>query len=62
MYELFVGSDRQEILIHSDDAFAPVGYLKFLEMHLESKDVRFLSRLHCRSNGFGNTAYYSFFY
>ncbi|EDV29840.1 uncharacterized protein TRIADDRAFT_49818 [Trichoplax adhaerens] len=32
--------DRQEILIHSDDAFAPVGYLRFQEMHLQAKDVR----------------------
>ena len=30
-------SDCQEIVLHSDDAFAPVGYLKFLKMHLEEK-------------------------
>ena len=24
-------------MIHSDDAFAPVGYLKFKQMHLEQK-------------------------
>ena len=25
------------MVIHSDDAFAPVGYLKFKQMHLEQK-------------------------
>ena len=25
------------MIIHSDDAFAPVGYLKFKQMHLENK-------------------------
>lgn len=29
--------DSQEVIIHSDDAFAPVGYLKFKQMHLENK-------------------------
>ncbi|XP_028417440.1 diphthine--ammonia ligase-like [Dendronephthya gigantea] len=29
--------DSQDVVIHSDDAFAPVGYLKFKMMHLENK-------------------------
>ncbi|KAG1708466.1 Diphthine--ammonia ligase [Nymphon striatum] len=38
---LFVKSikiDEKKIVIHSDDAFAPVGYLTFLKMHLEDKN------------------------
>lgn len=31
-------SDAAETVIHSADAFAPVGYLRFTEMHTESKD------------------------
>ena len=31
-------SDSSEIIIHSDDAFAPVGYVNFKEMHLEDKN------------------------
>ncbi|TWW71949.1 Diphthine--ammonia ligase [Takifugu flavidus] len=30
--------DAAETVIHSADAFAPVGYLRFTEMHTESKD------------------------
>lgn len=30
--------DESEIAIHSDDAFAPVGYLKLRKIHLEDKD------------------------
>lgn len=33
-----VRSDAAETVIHSADAFAPVGYLRFTEMHTESKD------------------------
>ena len=29
--------DESEVVIHSDDAFAPVGYLNFKSMHLEEK-------------------------
>ncbi|XP_037524562.1 diphthine--ammonia ligase isoform X1 [Rhipicephalus sanguineus] len=29
--------DESEVVIHSDDAFAPVGYLKIKRMHLEDK-------------------------
>jgi hypothetical protein len=36
-YFLFFSRDSQEVVIHSDDAFAPVGYLKFKQMHLEDK-------------------------
>lgn len=32
------GSDAAETVIHSADAFAPVGYLRFTGMHTESKD------------------------
>lgn len=31
-------SDAAETVIHSADAFAPVGYLRFTDMHTESKD------------------------
>ena len=31
-------SDAAETVIHSADAFAPVGYLRFTQMHTESKD------------------------
>lgn len=31
-------SDTAETVIHSADAFAPVGYLRFTDMHTESKD------------------------
>ncbi|CAN7994878.1 unnamed protein product, partial [Ixodes hexagonus] len=30
--------DESEIVIHSDDAFAPVGYLKLRKIHLKRKD------------------------
>lgn len=33
-----VRSDAAETVIHSADAFAPVGYLRLTEMHTESKD------------------------
>lgn len=36
----FLCSDKKEVVIHSDDAFAPVGYLKLHEMHLEDKAWR----------------------
>lgn len=29
--------DQQETIVHSDDAFAPVAYLKMMKMHLENK-------------------------
>ncbi|XP_065051613.1 uncharacterized protein LOC135681209 [Rhopilema esculentum] len=31
--------DKSEIVIHSDDAFAPVGYVKFKAVHLEDKGM-----------------------
>lgn len=31
-------SDAAETVIHSADAFAPVGYLRFTKMHTENKD------------------------
>ena len=31
--------DEKNIVIHSDDAFAPVGYLTFSKMHLEDKGM-----------------------
>lgn len=33
-----VRSDAAETVIHSADAFAPVGYLRFTKMHTEVKD------------------------
>jgi len=30
--------DSKEVVVHSDDAFAPVAYLNLTEMHLEDKD------------------------
>ena len=38
--EIFVclSSDAAETVIHSADAFAPVGYLRFTKMHIENKD------------------------
>lgn len=30
--------DEMETITHSDDAFAPVAYLRFKAMHLEPKD------------------------
>lgn len=35
---VYVYSDAAETVIHSADAFAPVGYLRFTGMHTESKD------------------------
>jgi len=29
--------DEQEVIVHSDDAFAPVAYISFTKMHLEDK-------------------------
>lgn len=34
-----VRSDAAETVIHSADAFAPVGYLRFTEMRTENKDA-----------------------
>ena len=33
----FITSDESESVIHSDDAFAPVGFLRFKKMHVEDK-------------------------
>ena len=30
-------SDRSEVCMHSDDAFAPVAYLRLSQLHLEDK-------------------------
>lgn len=30
--------DESEVVIHSDDAFAPVGFLRFKKMHLQDKE------------------------
>ena len=32
-------SDDQEVVVHSDDAFAPVAFLHFRSMHLEKNDM-----------------------
>ena len=34
----FICSDESEVVIHSDDAFAPVGFLHFKKMHLQDKE------------------------
>ncbi|KAJ7373167.1 diphthine--ammonia ligase [Desmophyllum pertusum] len=31
--------DDSEVIIHSDDAFAPVGFLRFKKMHVQEKDL-----------------------
>jgi len=31
--------DESEVVIHSDDAFAPVGFLHFKKMHVEQKEL-----------------------
>jgi diphthine-ammonia ligase len=40
MFALFFKHDRDEAetVVHSDDAFAPVGYLRLKTCHLENKD------------------------
>lgn len=34
----FLARDESEVVIHSDDAFAPVGFLRFKKMHMEDKE------------------------
>lgn len=36
-YKILCFRDSSEVVIHSADAFAPVAYLRFLELHLEDK-------------------------
>ena len=35
----FIARDESEVVIHSDDAFAPVGFLNFKRMHVEQKEL-----------------------
>ena len=35
----FIARDESEVVIHSDDAFAPVGFLHFKKMHVEQKEL-----------------------
>ena len=35
---VFFCRDESKVVIHSDDAFAPVGFLQFKKMHLEDKE------------------------
>nr|XP_039248705.1 diphthine--ammonia ligase-like [Styela clava] len=45
--------DGSDIIIHSDDYFAPVGYLKLKKMHLEQKsesDIRHVDKWHLLSS------------
>lgn len=35
----FIARDESEVIIHSDDAFAPVGFLRFKRMHVEQKEL-----------------------
>ncbi|XP_077905998.1 diphthine--ammonia ligase isoform X3 [Ictidomys tridecemlineatus] len=48
--------DSSEVVVHSADAFAPVAYLRFLELHLEDKNTQdqFPQQMIRRSN-MGNT-------
>lgn len=34
---LFLNSDESEVILHSDDAFAPVMYMRFKKLHVEEK-------------------------
>ena len=36
----FIARDESEVVIHSDDAFAPVGFLHFKRMHVEQKELK----------------------
>lgn len=36
----FTARDESEVVIHSDDAFAPVGFLHFKRMHVEQKELK----------------------
>ena len=36
-YHFDVCRDEKKNVIHSDDAFAPVGYIRFKKLHLEDK-------------------------
>ena len=38
VYIMYFCRDESEVVIHSDDAFAPVGFLQFKKMHLEDKE------------------------
>ena len=35
----FITRDESESVIHSDDTFAPVGFLRFKKMHVEDKEL-----------------------
>lgn len=35
----FITRDESESVIHSDDAFAPVGFLRFKKMHVEDTEL-----------------------
>lgn len=37
MFSVCLYRDEAETVIHSADAFAPVGYLRFTKMHAEDK-------------------------
>ena len=36
----FIARDEREVVIHSDDAFAPVGFLHFKRIHVEQKESK----------------------
>lgn len=36
----FTARDESEVVIHSDDAFAPVGFLHFKRMRVEQKELK----------------------
>ena len=45
---LNVSRDSSEIVVHSDDAFAPVAYLKITALHLgEKPEVQFVWQCYC---------------
>ncbi|ELU10620.1 hypothetical protein CAPTEDRAFT_141560, partial [Capitella teleta] len=45
LFKMKIIVDDKEILMHSDDPFAPVAYLQLKEMHLEEKEDEYASML-----------------
>ena len=43
----FIARDESEVVIHSDDAFAPVGFLHFKRMHVEQKELNEVWKNNC---------------
>ena len=43
----FTARDESEVVIHSDDAFAPVGFLHFKRLHVEQKKLKEVCKIGC---------------